>query len=353
MRIDSSYIGMESSRKYSSFTARKLSFGALTQKKGSLSLNNGMGNLLGDEKADMAAAEENGEGKSKILQNKRNKMNYNFGANRITYRQGSAETYGKIMDQCMKYLMEILAGKDNPWNFKDLFSGNSAASNAGYTVAEYKEQLYYEESESTSFSTTGTVKCADGRQINFNLEMQMSRKFTAYYEKNYQSVQPKVCDPLVINLDSNIASMSDQKFLFDLDADGKEEMISMLGAGSGYLALDKNGDGTINDGNELFGPQSGNGFADLAKYDSDKNGWIDENDDIWSKLLIWTKDQNGEDRCFSLSQKNVGAICLSNAATDFSLNSTDNKTNGIIRKTGVFLYESGEVGTVQHLDVAH
>ena len=41
--------------------------------------------------------------------------------------------------------------------------------------------------------------------------------------------------------------------------------------GSGYLALDKNGDGTINDGSELFGTRNGDGFADLAQYDEDGN----------------------------------------------------------------------------------
>ena len=62
--------------------------------------------------------------------------------------------------------------------------------------------------------------------------------------------------------------LSDQTFYFDLDADGKEEEISVLN-GSGYLALDKNGDGVINDGSELFGTKNGDGFADLARYDED------------------------------------------------------------------------------------
>ena len=78
--------------------------------------------------------------------------------------------------------------------------------------------------------------------------------------------------------------------MFDIDADGEEESISYLQGGSGYLALDKNGDGVINDGSELFGTKSGDGFADLAEYDADGNGWIDENDPIFDKLLIWAKD---------------------------------------------------------------
>ena len=183
--------------------------------------------------------------------------------------------------------------------------------------------------------------------------MEMSRSFAEYYEESYDIGVLHCTDPLVINLDSNIAELSDQTFFFDLDCDGKEEEISTLSSGSGYLALDLNEDGVINDGSELFGTKSGNGFADLAKYDSDGDGWIDEDDEIWSKLLIWTKDEKGDDKLYHLSEAGVGAICLQNNRTEFSLNSqTDNHTNGIIRNTGIFLYENGGVGTVQHLDLA-
>lgn len=53
-----------------------------------------------------------------------------------------------------------------------------------------------------------------------------------------------------------------------------------------------------------------------------------------------------------MAEKGLGAICLQNAATDFALNNAKNQTNGYIRSTGIFLYENGNVGTVQHLDVA-
>ena len=161
----------------------------------------------------------------------------------------------------------------------------------------------------------------------------------------------QVCDPLVINFDQDVAELSDQTFFFDIDADGKKDEISMLNSGSGYLALDKNGDGTINDGNELFGPQSGDGFGDLAQYDEDGDGWIDEDDSVWDKLKIWCKDENGADILYTLKDKGVGAICLQKAATNFSLNDAQNNSKGYIRSTGIFLYENGMVGTIQHLDL--
>ena len=180
----------------------------------------------------------------------------------------------------------------------------------------------------------------------------MSRGFagTIFSSKDESVI---LTDPLVINLESNSASVTDQKFFFDLDSDGKEEQISQLGAGSGFLAYDKNGDGIVNDGSELFGTKSGDGFADLADYDEDGNGWIDENDDIFQKLKVWTKDAEGNDKLLDLKEANVGAIYLGSADTQMHLNDAyTNQTNAVIRKTGVFLRESGEVGTIQHVDLA-
>ena len=210
---------------------------------------------------------------------------------------------------------------------------------------------FYTEAESTTFATSGIVRTADGRDINFNMEVSMSRAFTASI--NSLEVESYIkTDPLMINLDTDIGSVSDQKFFFDLDTDGKEEEISFAGKGSGFLTLDRNGDGKINDGSELFGTKSGDGFKDLAAYDADGNGWIDENDAIFSQLKIWTKDEDGKDKLISLKDADVGAIYLGNADTQFSLRDEDHKLNGEIKKTGIYLHESsGEVGTVNHVDL--
>ena len=207
------------------------------------------------------------------------------------------------------------------------------------------------ESESTTFATKGIVQTADGRSIDFNMEVSMSRAFMQ--ETNLLEVKDYIkTDPLMINLDTNIGSVSDQKFFFDLDSDGKEEQISFAGKGSGFLALDKNGDGKINDGSELFGTSSGDGFKDLAEYDEDGNGWIDENDSIFNRLKVWTKDENGKDFLIDLKKADVGAIYLRNADTQFSLKDDENKLNAEIKKTGIYLSEStGAVGTLNHVDL--
>ncbi|MBE6015611.1 MAG: hypothetical protein E7241_09680 [Lachnospiraceae bacterium] len=208
------------------------------------------------------------------------------------------------------------------------------------------------ESESMTFASTGHVSTADGRNIDFNVEVSMSRAFTAQFDFLEVTEYIKT-DPLVINLDSNVASVSDMKFLFDIDSDGKSEKISFAGEGSGFLALDKNGDGEINNGSELFGTKSGDGFRDLSAYDEDHNGWIDENDSVFDKLRVWLKDSEGNDRLINLKEADVGAIYLRNANTQFSLKDDEHKLNAEIKKTGVYLREStGAVGTLNHLDLA-
>ena len=64
-------------------------------------------------------------------------------------------------------------------------------------------------------------------------------------------------------------------------------------------------------------------------------------------------DDSGNTTLYKLSEKGIGAIGLQHADTTFSLHSEkDNTVNARIRKTGVFLYESGAAGTIQHVDLA-
>lgn len=173
-----------------------------------------------------------------------------------------------------------------------------------------------------------------------------------YMNVSIPTMADALCDPLVVNIGTDTADVRDQTFKFDLDSDGKEDEISMLGKGSGFLALDKNGDGKINDGSELFGTNSGDGFGDLREYDSDGNGWIDENDDVFSKLKVWCKDENGKDILMDLKGADIGAIYLGEQQTEFSLGGVDGYRDGVIRSTGVFLRESTGAGTIQHVDLS-
>lgn len=208
------------------------------------------------------------------------------------------------------------------------------------------------EREYTAFQSKGCAVTADGRSISFDVEFSLSRSLTRRFDA-LSSETFILTDPLVINLETDVTSVSGAKFRFDLDSDGKKEEISFAGRGSGFLALDKNGNGTIDDGSELFGTKSGNGFADLAAYDGDGNGWIDENDDVYDKLRVWVRDEDGGDRLLDLKKANVGAIYLGSADTEFSFKDAEtDRTDGVLRRTGIYLRENGGAGTLSHVDLS-
>lgn len=216
---------------------------------------------------------------------------------------------------------------------------------------ETRASVFTEAQETTNFSSTGYAKTADGRTLSFNVNVEMSSQFMEHTtEITNRMYTAALTDPLVINLDSSPAEISDQKFYFDLDCDGDKEQISQMTSSHGFLALDRNNDGKINDGSELFGTRSGNGFADLASYDQDGNGWIDEADAIYQNLKVWTKDENGKDRLMTLKEADVGAINLNQTQTDFSLKSGMHNLDAQVRATGVYLHENGTAGTIQQVD---
>jgi hypothetical protein len=228
-------------------------------------------------------------------------------------------------------------------------SGQAAPEREGWgMVYDYYESHY--ESEATSFSAEGVVRTADGKQINISLELNMSREFFTEQSINIRAGDA-LKDPLVINFDGNAAQLTQREFSFDIDADGRSDQIAFVQPGSGFLALDKNADGVINDGSELFGPQTGNGFEELAAYDLDHNQWIDENDAIYEGLRIWSKDSDGNDQLVALGERGVGAIYLGRIDTPFLLKDSANETLGAVQESGIYLQEEGGVGTIQRLDL--
>lgn len=229
--------------------------------------------------------------------------------------------------------------------------GNIDAKNAENTEPErlgwgvdYNYEKTEIKKESLEFWASGNVKTADGKSIDFSLGFSMKQESRLHESLSFKAGDALI-DPLVLNFGGDVVTISEVKHNFDLDLDGKSEEFSFVGSGSGFLALDKNKDGIINDGSELFGPKSGNGFNDLKAYDSDNNGWIDENDEVFEQLFIWTKDADSTEHLYSLKDKDVGALYLDSAKTPFDLN------RAMMRESSVYLKESGGVGTLQELDL--
>ncbi len=231
-------------------------------------------------------------------------------------------------------------------NAQDAAGGSSALEGWG---VRYSSVETYTENEQTVFEAEGTLT-ADGKDISFSLSLTMARSYTQSESFEFRAGDA-LKDPLVINLTGTFAQLQPGDTVqFDLDLDGADDAMPFLASGSGFLVIDNNGNGVVDNGSELFGPATGNGFQELSAYDEDKNGWIDEGDSAYARMGVWR--HTGEQEVLqSLGELDVGAIYAGNVSTPFAITDVQNNTLGLIRQTGLYVRNDMTVGTVQKLDV--
>jgi hypothetical protein len=204
-----------------------------------------------------------------------------------------------------------------------------------------------ESSDSMEFHSAGTVQTEDGRTIDFSMGLSVTRSVSTseYYRDSY------FLDPLTLSFDDGLSALSGGTFSFDLTGDGENETLASLSKGSGFLALDSNNDGTVNNGLELFGPESGYGYEELSMYDSDNNMWIDENDPIFDQLKIWKGAGTEDAELLSLREAGVGALSLASVAADFDMKDSFGQSLGQVSRAGLFLMENGEPRSMQEINL--
>jgi len=140
------------------------------------------------------------------------------------------------------------------------------------------------------FFAEGYIKTEDNKQVRFEISFELNRSELQVEHLDVKAGSLALIDPLIINFDGDLSDMlSDKYFEFDIDSD------------------DKNGNGRIDNGGELFGTKTGDGFKELSHYDTDKNSWIDENDTVFDRLGVWIKNSH-HDRIYSLKEKGIGCI---------------------------------------------
>ena len=230
-------------------------------------------------------------------------------------------------------------------------SESNSESNSEFEVnVEVVSLLTQESQQGLTFEALGQVTTEDGRNIDFLLALDFERSVET--EQLNQFVGNRnLIDPLMINLSGGAVGFTDLTFEFDLDADGQLENIAQTADGTGFLVFDKNQNGVIDDGREMFGPQSGQGFTELSQYDDDGNGWIDENDAVYSQLGVMSFSSVGRE-VQSLMSAEVGAIFLGSVASDYDMNTDSGLFAGKIKQSGVALAEDGRVLLMQEVHLA-
>ena len=167
---------------------------------------------------------------------------------------------------------------------------------------------------------------------------------------------PVRVDPLIFDLDGDgikTTSLDQSRTYFDLDSNGFAERTAWVDASDGLLVLDRNNDGQITSGQELFGDQTllangrraDSGFEALREFDSNRDGRIDAKDEVYSKLKIW-RDLNGDgisqaEELKALGDYNIASISLSSTSPNAS-----DVMNNIQRRVGSFIKTDGSGGVI-------
>lgn len=198
--------------------------------------------------------------------------------------------------------------------------------------------------EQLNVVASASVATQDGQTIQLDLGFVLDWRQLEVSQR--RTTLNALKDPLVLSLDGKIAGLTDARVKFDIDQDGKEDSLPGLREGSGFVALDRNGNGTIDDGGELFGARSGNGFGELATLDEDGNGVLDERDSQFSALQFWQPEHSP----IALVELGIGAIVLHPLDTPFN-HLGENGNQGVLRQSGLYVTEQGKGGWVQQIDL--
>ncbi|MDD5053522.1 MAG: calcium-binding protein [Sulfuricurvum sp.] len=170
---------------------------------------------------------------------------------------------------------------------------------------------------------------------------------------------PPRADPLVLDLDGDgieTTGVGAGSVLFDHDGDGIKTATGWVKADDGLLVMDRNGNGTIDNGSELFGDQTlvnstkaANGFAALTAEDTNHNGKFDAGDTNFTKVRIWQdKNQDGisqSTELITMQQAGIASINLTYTVSNIAyegnlqlLRSTYIKTDGTSKQVGNYLF---------------
>lgn len=186
----------------------------------------------------------------------------------------------------------------------------------------------------------------DDRLISGGFSVSLSRRDEWLQSVDLAGVRTFL-DPLVLNFNGPLA-LSTVRTDFDLNADRKADAIARFASDSYALVRDLNGNGRIDDGAEVIGALSGNGFAELQALDDDGNGLITAQDAVWHTLRLWQPGDLGAG--LSLAARQVQAVGLAAVSSPFTLRAGA-ELLGQVRSSGFFV-AADAIKLAQQVDLA-
>lgn len=184
-----------------------------------------------------------------------------------------------------------------------------------------------------------------------------------------ESATPPPISPIVLDLDGDgVETIGvNAGAYFDHDGNGFAESTGWVGADDGLLVWDRNSDGRINDGKELFGSETllsdgtkaANGYQALSELDSNADGKIDISDAAFASLKVW-KDLDGDgysaaSELITLTDAGVQSINTGSTSSTYvdpngnahKLTGSFTKTDGMIGATADVWFQTNKLYTIQ------
>ena len=161
-------------------------------------------------------------------------------------------------------------------------------------------------------------------------------------------------DPIAVDLDwDGVETVSFKEGVnFDLNKDGIKEKTGWIAADDGLLVMDRDDNGTIDNGGELFGDQTplkdgsiaATGYQALDELDTNKDGYITKEDTDFDKLQVW-QDHNQDgvsqyDELYSLTDAGISKINL-----DYKTGAGEDEQENIQTRIASFEFTDGNIGT--------
>lgn len=258
----------------------------------------------------------------------------------------TARAAAKPSDNPFQTIMEMLFGTQKRPEMAAATEGKTTDperwSLGGMQLMEYTQTS---ESESCSFAASGNICLADGGTRQFEVGYRMDRS-----EQSTHLGVAQFKDPLALDFGEPATRLNKGGVDFDIDVDGQTENLRLPTGNSAVLFNDRNHNGKADDGNELFGPRTGNGFGELAQLDGDGNGWIDGGDAAYADLKLWRLADDGTSGVESLADAGIGALATASAETPFTIKE-DGEAVAQVRASSVWLGEHNGAGVVRQIDV--
>jgi hypothetical protein len=194
----------------------------------------------------------------------------------VDFTGGALEKADELLNRAFEVIADFLTGEidDVGARLNEIFS-------------DLGTMFQPEQTEQPDGTDSGTLATASQFSFSFQFEFSFMQEQTVVQE----------ADPLVLDLNGNGIELTDhaEGALFDIAGLGEMVRTAFVRGGDAFLALDRDANGAIDSGRELFGDQLGaaNGYEELRRLDTNGDGAITADDRAFNSLLLFRDNGNG------------------------------------------------------------